>query len=61
MHNGNLYVAVPIGHSACLREEYGNITKVIELFQYHKHNWIICVDLKMVAFLLVQQRCSVFL
>ena len=44
-----------IGHSACLREEYGNVTKVIELLQYHKHDWIICVDLKMVAFLLGQQ------
>ena len=33
-----------------------NIKRVIELLQYHKHNWIICVDLKMVCFLLGQQR-----
>ena len=56
LHNGNLYDAVPIGHSVCLREEYGNIRTIIELLQYNKHNWIICVDLKMVVFLLGQQR-----
>ena len=33
-----------------------NIKRVIELLQYHKHNWIICVDLTMVCFLLGQQR-----
>ena len=55
-HNGNLYGAVVIGHSACLSEEYGNITKVIELLQYHKQNFIVCIDLEMVPFLLGQQR-----
>ena len=29
---------------------------VIDLLKYHEHNWTICVDLKMVNFLLVQQR-----
>jgi hypothetical protein len=29
---------------------------VIDLLKYHEHNWIICVDLKMVSFLLGQQR-----
>lgn len=56
LHNGNLYGAVPIGHSVCLREKHGDIKRVIELLQYHKHNWTICVDLKMVCFLLGQQR-----
>ena len=56
LYNGNLYGAVPIGHSVCLREEHEDIKRVIELLQYHKHNWIICVDLKMVCFLLGQQR-----
>lgn len=56
LHNGNLFSAVPIGHSVCLREEYGDVKRVIELLQYDKHNWIICVDLKMVSFLLGQQR-----
>ena len=56
LHSGNLYGAVSIGHTGCLHEEHGNITTVIELLQYHKHNWIICVDFKMVAFLLGQQH-----
>ncbi|XP_076804684.1 uncharacterized protein LOC143448723 [Clavelina lepadiformis] len=56
LYNSNLYGAVPIAHSVSLREEYGNIKRVIELLQYHKHNWIICVDLKMLCFLLGQQH-----
>ena len=54
LHNDNLCGAVPIRHSSCLRNEYGNITTFIEL-QYHRHNWSICVDHKIVAFLLGQQ------
>ena len=56
LHNGNLFGAVPIGHSVCLREEHGDVKRVVELLQYDKNNWIICVDLKMVCFLLGQQR-----
>lgn len=56
LHNGNLYGSVPIGHSVSLREEYEDIKKVIDLLQYNMHQWIICVDLKMVCFLLGQQR-----
>ncbi|XP_076813187.1 uncharacterized protein LOC143459793 [Clavelina lepadiformis] len=56
LYNSNLYGAVPVAHSVSLREEYGNIKRVIELLQYHKHNWIICVDLKMLCFLLGQQH-----
>lgn len=56
LHNGNLFGAVPIGHSVCLHEEYEDIKRVIDLLQYNMHKWIICVDLKMVCFLLGQQR-----
>jgi len=56
LHNGNLFGSVPIGHSVPLCEDYGDIKRVIELLQYHTHNWVICVDLKMVCFLLGQQR-----
>lgn len=56
LHNGNVYGAVPIGHSVHLREEHNDIKMVIDLLQYHQHNWVICVDLKMVNFLLGQQH-----
>lgn len=56
LHNGNVYGAVPIGHSVHLREEYNDIKTIISLLKYHEHNWIICVDLKMVNFLLGQQK-----
>lgn len=56
LHNGNAYGAVPVGHSVHLREEYNDIKLVIDLLKYQEHNWVICVDLKMVNFLLGQQH-----
>ena len=55
LRNGNLYNAVLIGHSVCLREEYWYINVAIGLLHYHKHYWIICIDFKVVSFLLGQQ------
>ncbi|MEL7307752.1 MAG: hypothetical protein AAGK05_07670 [Pseudomonadota bacterium] len=55
LHNGNHFSSVPIGHSVHLKESHNDIKTVIELIKYHDHNWIICVDLKMVNFLLGQQ------
>nr|XP_057946992.1 uncharacterized protein LOC131140513 [Doryrhamphus excisus] len=56
LHNGNVYGAVPVGHSVHLREDYDDIRMVMEFLKYREHNWIICVDLKMVNFLLGQQK-----
>ena len=58
LHNDNLFGVVPIGHSVCLHEEHGDVKRVLELLQYDKHNWIICVNLKIVCFLLGHQRGS---
>ena len=55
LHNGNKYASVPIGHSIHMKEKYEEIKTVIKLIKYNEHNWIICVDLKMVNFLLGQQ------
>lgn len=55
LHNGNLYGSIPIGHSTKLKEKYEHIEKVLSLINYNEHQWIICVDLKMVNFLLGQQ------
>ena len=38
LHNENLFGAVPIGNSVCLREEHGDVKRVVELLQYDKHN-----------------------
>ena len=55
LHNGNKYVSVPIGHSFYAKEKYEEIKIALELIKYDEHKWIICVDLKMVNFLLGQQ------
>ncbi|XP_076057274.1 uncharacterized protein LOC143034813 [Oratosquilla oratoria] len=55
LHIGNIFGAIPIGHSVHLKEKYEHIKTVLELLKYEEHKWIICVDLKMVNFLLGQQ------
>ena len=55
LHNGNQYGSIPIGHFVTLNENYKNIKFVLEKLKYCVHQWLICVDLKMVNFLLEQQ------
>ncbi|GFT20544.1 uncharacterized protein TNCV_2183811 [Trichonephila clavipes] len=55
LNNGNKYGSIPIAHLVTLKEEYANIAKVMETIKYQDHKWFICVDLKMVNFLLGQQ------
>jgi hypothetical protein len=55
LHNGNKYGSIPIGHSTRMKEEYKAISLVLEKKNYQEHQWVICVDLKMVNFLLGQQ------
>lgn len=52
---GNNHAAVPIAHSTKLKEEYQNVDLVLKKLKYSEHQWVICVDLKMVNFLLGQQ------
>ena len=56
LHNENRYGAVPVGHSIVLKEQQDDIRTVMGLLKYHEHGWIICVDLKMISFLLGQQK-----
>ena len=55
LHNTNEYASIPIGHSTTLKEKYEPVKQVLECIKYNQHNWKICVDLKMVNFLLAQQ------
>ena len=55
LHNGNQYGSVPLAHSTTMKEKYEEIKHVMEKIQYNIHNWQICVDFKMVNFLLGQQ------
>lgn len=55
LHNGNKYAGVPIAHSTKLKEEYSNISLVLDKIKYNDYKWQICVDLKMVNILLGQQ------
>lgn len=55
LHNGNKYGSIPIAHSTKMKEEYENIAVVLDKIKYNDHQWVICVDLKMVNFLLGQQ------
>ncbi|KAI6648442.1 hypothetical protein LOD99_8232 [Oopsacas minuta] len=55
LHNGNIFGSIPIGYSVKLKEEYNNVKGILEIISYSAHDWVICVDLKMVNFLSGQQ------
>ena len=55
LHNGNRYASIPVGHPVALKESYENVKDVLETLKYNDHGWMICVDLKMMIFLLGQQ------
>jgi hypothetical protein len=55
LHKGNRYSSIPLAHSRILKEVFENIKMILQKISYHEHSWSICVDLKMVNFLLGQQ------
>ena len=55
LHNTNEYASIPISHSTTLKEKYEPVKQVVECIKYNQHNWKICVDLKMMNFLLREQ------
>ena len=56
LHNRNKYGVIPVGHSNALKEQQNDNKTIMDLRKYREHGWIICVNLKMVSFLLGQQR-----
>ena len=54
-HKGNKFACVSIGHSVAAKNYYLNVKMVLNKLGYSEHNWAICMDFKMVNFLLVQQ------
>ena len=55
LYNGHEYSLAPIRQSINVREKYEEIKMVLNLLKYQEYYRIICVALKMVNFLLVQQ------
>ena len=56
LHNGNVYPSIPIAHSVGIKEERESVKLLLELIRYNNHNWDVCGDFKMIAFLLGLQR-----
>ena len=54
-HNGSKFACVPIGHSVVVKEHYLHVKMVLQKLRYSEYNWAICVDFKMVNFLMGQQ------
>ena len=52
LHYGNKYASILIGHLTTIKKEYNSITLILEKILYLEHQWEICVDRKMVNFLL---------
>ena len=56
LQNRNIYGCITIGHSVTIKEEYGNIKLILERLKYGDHQWLFCVDLKMVIFFWLTRR-----
>ena len=54
LHNGNEFASIPVGHSVHMKEEYENVKTLLNMIKYTSHNWELCGDFKMLAFLLGQ-------
>ena len=52
VHNSNRYAPIPIGHSTSLKEKHDAMKTILQHIKYEHHQWVICVDLKMMNFLL---------
>ena len=52
---GNKFACVPIGHSVIVKKHNLSVKMVLQKLRYSEHNWTICVDFKMVNFLLGKQ------
>ena len=52
LHNGNVYPSIPIAHSVRMKEDRKSVKIVLELIRYNNHNWDVCGDFKMMAFIL---------
>ena len=52
LHNENQYASVPLAHSTTMKEKHKEIIVVLEKISYYEHNWINCVDLKIINFYL---------
>jgi hypothetical protein len=65
LHNRNVLASVPLAHSTKLSKSYETLELVLEKIKYHKHEWRICGDLKVIGLLLGLQRgytkCPCFL
>ena len=53
--SGNKFARVPIEHSVIVKKHYLDVKMVLQKLRYSEHNWAICVDFKMVNFLLEQE------
>ena len=51
LHNGNEFVAVPLGHSTILKESYESFKFLLNKLDNKSHSWHICSDFKMINIL----------
>ena len=52
LHNGNVYPFIPIAHSVQMKEDRKSVKILLQLIQYNDHNWDVCGNFKIIAFLL---------
>ena len=58
LHKENKFACFLIGHSVVVKEQYLNVKMVLNKLGYIEQTWALCVDIKMVNFLLGQHGGS---
>ena len=58
LHNGNAFPPIPVAHAVQIKEDGESVKTLLELIQYKNHNWDVCGNFKIIAFLLgLQEGC----
>ena len=55
LHNGNQLESFLVAHSTNNKETYKDLAPILEKIKCEDHDWVICVDLKVLSTLLGQQ------
>ena len=49
LHNGNIYLSIPLAYSLQMKEDYENVKKLLIKTNYAQFKWYVCGDFKMLG------------
>ena len=52
LHNGNIYLSLPMAHSVHLKDDYTSVKMLLGALKYDDYGWEVIGDFKMMSFLM---------